>query len=257
MVANDSAPSNGKEQSGGRSGGGRNRGGRNGGSGGRGKRNGDNRNSESRSSSNRQTDAGPKEEAPVEDVKNHLEEFLSGLTDAFGFEGPVTVDESEDGLTGQVAGQHGLMVGPKGRTLDAIQELARVSSSRKVPNSIRIKVDVGGYRAQRTAALAEFARKAADSAVEKSVEVALDPMSAADRKAVHDALSEDDRVETRSVGTDPRRKVLVVPAAQETGGQDGDSDSSNANSNSESNSDDVDEPSDLVDVAAGDGSADE
>ncbi len=208
------------DQGGGRSRGGRGRGGNNGGSGDRNKRN-----SEGHAKSENKADSGPKVETPVEDVKNHLQDFLSGLTEAFGFEGPVTVDESpEDGLTGQVAGQHGLMVGPKGRTLDAIQELARISSSRKVPSSVRIKVDVGGYRFQRSAALADFAAKAADKAVENSVEVALDPMSAADRKAVHDALTDDARVETRSVGTDPRRKVLVVPVVEADNGNDDDDD---------------------------------
>jgi spoIIIJ-associated protein len=102
-------------------------------------------------------------------------------------------------------------VGPKGRTLEAVQELARISCQRTVPSNVRIKVDVGGYRQQRADKLAEFARAAADRAVDDGVEVALEPMSAADRKAVHDALNVDDRVTTRSVGVDPRRRILVVP----------------------------------------------
>lgn len=165
-----------------------------------------------RSTTAKNEEAKPKEEAPVEDVAEHLESFLRGLTDAFGFESDVSVDSSEqDVLVGRIEGQYGLLVGPKGRTLDAIQELARISCQRTVPSSIRIKVDVGGYRQQRIEALTAFAQKAADSAVEGGNEVALEPMSPADRKAIHDALSEDGRVETRSVGTEPRRKVLVVP----------------------------------------------
>lgn len=165
---------------------------------------------------NRDNDTKPKEETPVEEVAAHLQTFLSGLTEAFGFDSEVTVDSSEpDVLVGRIEGQHGLLVGPKGRTLDAVQELARISCQRTVPSSIRIKVDVGGYRQQRVEALGAFARKAADTAVETGDEVALEPMSAADRKAIHDAISDDDRVETRSVGTEPRRKVLVVPVAEE------------------------------------------
>ncbi len=151
-------------------------------------------------------------ETPVEEVAEHLRTFLGGLTEAFGLEGGVAIDDSEtDVLVATVEGQHGLMVGPKGRTLDAIQELARVSSQRAAPSSIRIRVDVGGYRKQRAAALGEFARKAADKAVDNACEIALEPMSPADRKAVHDSLVEDGRVETRSVGTEPRRKVIVIP----------------------------------------------
>jgi spoIIIJ-associated protein len=150
--------------------------------------------------------------AAVEDVATHLRTFLTDLTEAFGLEGGVTIDDSEDGtLVGQIEGRHGLLVGPKGRTLDAVQELARISCQRSTPSSIRIKVDVGGYREQRAAALAEFAAKAADRAVSDGDEVALEPMSPADRKSVHDALNGDDRVETRSVGSEPRRRVVVVP----------------------------------------------
>lgn len=152
------------------------------------------------------------EETPVQEVADHLKTFLGGLTDAFGLEGDVLIDDSEpDSLVATVDGQHGLMVGPKGRTLDAIQELARVSAQRSTPSSIRIKVDVGGYRRQRAEALENFARKAADKAADNGTEVALDPMTPADRKIIHDALNGDNRVETRSVGNEPRRKVLVVP----------------------------------------------
>ena len=168
-----------------------------------------------RRSNNNDYEAKPKEEASVDEVAEHLETFLSGLTEAFGFDSDVTIDRTEDdSLIGRIEGQHGLLVGPKGRTLDAVQELARISCQRTVPSSIRIKVDVGGYRQQRSEALGAFAKKAADSAVETDNEVALEPMSAADRKVIHDALSEDDRVETRSVGTEPRRKVLVVPVVE-------------------------------------------
>ncbi len=150
--------------------------------------------------------------AAVEDVATHLETFLTDLNDAFGFDSGVTIDDSEEGtLVGRIEGRHGLLVGPKGRTLDAVQELARISCQRTAPSNIRIKVDVGGYREQRAAALADFARKAADRAIDEGAEVALEPMSPADRKSVHDALNGDDRVETRSVGSEPRRRVVVVP----------------------------------------------
>ncbi|MEM7324394.1 MAG: RNA-binding cell elongation regulator Jag/EloR [Actinomycetota bacterium] len=173
---------------------------------------GEGRQRRSKAQSNSEQDMKPKEESPVEDVAEHLETFLTGLTEAFGFDSAVSIDSSEeDVLVGQIEGQHGLLVGPKGRTLDAVQELARISCQRTVPSSVRIKVDVGGYRQKRVEALQAFAAKAADSAVEGATEVALEPMSPADRKAVHDALSEDDRVETRSVGSEPRRKVLVIP----------------------------------------------
>ncbi|MDH3681689.1 MAG: Jag N-terminal domain-containing protein [Acidimicrobiia bacterium] len=156
----------------------------------------------------------PAEEASMEEVSAHLESFLSGLTDAFGFEGPVSVrSDEDDGLVAVVEGRHGLMVGPKGRTLDAIQELARVSAQRTTPSNIRIKVDVGGYREMRREALHRFAIEAAEKALADRKEHSLEPMSSADRKIVHDALSEIEGIETRSAGTEPRRRVVVVPVA--------------------------------------------
>jgi len=163
------------------------------------------------------SDHQPKTEVPVEEVKQHLDGFLNGLTAAFGFETPVAVDDKSepDTLIGIVDGKHGLMVGPKGRTLDAIQELARISSQRQVPSTVRIKVDIGGYRQERAIALVNFASKAADKASASGKEVVLDPMSAVERKIVHDALGEDVRVETRSVGTEPRRRLVIVPVDSE------------------------------------------
>lgn len=158
------------------------------------------------------------EEAGMEEVRSHLEVFLGGLTEAFGFDDGVTVvDDGDDGLVAQVNGRHGLMVGPKARTLDAIQELARVSSQRTAPSSIRIKVDVGGYREMRAEALRKFAVEAAEAALGDGRERTLEPMNSADRKIVHDALSEMPGIETRSVGDDPRRRVVVVPAGDGDG----------------------------------------
>ena len=157
------------------------------------------------------------EDSSVEDVSNHLEEFLTGLTDAFGFDPKVEIlGDEEEGLVAAVHGKHGVMVGPKARTLDAIQELARVSAQRTVPSSIRIKVDVGGYREMRSEALIRFASEAADAAKGDGKERALEPMSSADRKVVHDAINGIDGVETRSAGNEPRRRVVVVPLVTES-----------------------------------------
>lgn len=154
----------------------------------------------------------PAKEASVEEVAAHVETFLSGLVEAIGVDGAVRIDsDGEDGIIGVVEGQHGLLVGPKGRTLDAVQELTRVTAQRTVPSNVRIKVDVGGYRQMRAEALQRFALKVAEEAQADGKERALEPMNSADRKIVHDALNGVDGVETRSAGTDPRRRVVVVP----------------------------------------------
>ena len=153
------------------------------------------------------------EEVSVEDVAAHVEQFLGGLSTAFGYGGDVEIQSDDDGIVGMVVGQHGLMVGPKARTLDAIQELTRVSAQRSKPSSVRIKVDVGGYREMRKEALVKFATDVASTVAAEGEERSLEPMSSADRKIVHDALASVEGIETRSVGDDNRRRVVVVPAA--------------------------------------------
>ncbi len=153
-------------------------------------------------------------ESSQEEVSEHLTGFLSGLSTAFGFDGEVNVTEVEaNSVMATIEGQHGLLVGPKGRTLDAIQELSRMSAQRTVPSSVRIAVDVGGYRVRRNEALGAFALKAADRAATEGTDVELEPMNSSDRKVIHNALMEVDGIETRSVGNDPRRRVVVAPGA--------------------------------------------
>ena len=164
----------------------------------------------------RDTNRGDKperKESSMEEVRTCVDEFLTGLVAAFDIDSPVIIDDSDEQIVATIEGKHGLLLGPKARTLDAIQELTRVTAQRTAPSSIRIKVDVGGYREARRVALAGFAEKAAEKALADGVEVVLEPMSSADRKVVHDTLNSAEGVSTRSAGTDPRRYVVVVPDA--------------------------------------------
>ncbi len=152
-----------------------------------------------------------KEEISMEQVQENLTTFMNGLVTAFGIDANVELMVEEENITANVPGQHGVLIGPKARTLDAIQEIAKIASFKGGTSPARVKVDVGDYRKKRAAALAAFASKAAQKAIDDDTEVVLDPMSSADRKVVHDALSEIDGIETRSVGTDPRRQVVIAP----------------------------------------------
>ncbi len=161
---------------------------------------------------NRDRSVKNSEESSMEEVETAVQQFLTGLTEAFGLSAEVAiVVDDEQAIEGQVVGKHGLLLGPKGRTLDAIQELCRMHAQRVAPSSTRIRVDVGGYREARRVALASFASQAATQAVSDGVEVVLEPMSPADRKVIHDALGDFSGVTTRSAGNEPRRRVVIVP----------------------------------------------
>jgi spoIIIJ-associated protein len=79
-------------------------------------------------------------------------------------------------------------------------------------HGVRIHVDVAGYRAKRREALADFTRSLAAKVIETGSVQALEPMSASDRKVVHDTAAEIDGVATESEGEDPRRRVVLRPS---------------------------------------------
>jgi spoIIIJ-associated protein len=150
----------------------------------------------------------------VEDVAQAAETFMSGLATAFGFD--VTTSARVDGIEIEVnvEGQNlGLLVGPGGRTLLAIQDLTRVAAQRRLgDHETRLRVDVAGYRERRRQALERFAASVAETVRETGAPRALDPMPSADRKIVHDVLTGIDGVSSRSEGEEPHRRIVVVPA---------------------------------------------
>ena len=154
-------------------------------------------------------------EVSVQEQAREAEDFTRGLVDAFGAPATVvtTIDE-EGGVLVDVTGENlGLLVGPRGATLQAIEELVRTVVQRRTEGrGTRINVDVGGYRAKRRAALARFAEELADKVRESGRDQALEPMPAADRKVVHDTIAALDGVDTISEGEEPNRRVVVRPA---------------------------------------------
>lgn len=145
-------------------------------------------------------------------------DFLAGLLDAMGIRADVSVREVDEetvevAIDSDPPTELGILVGPRGSTLQALQEVTRtVVQAKSGGRTDRILVDVARYRERRVAALGRFARQVADEVVSSGEERALEPMSPADRKAVHDALASDDRVTTRSEGEEPRRFVVIAPA---------------------------------------------
>ncbi|MEX2294088.1 MAG: RNA-binding cell elongation regulator Jag/EloR [Acidimicrobiales bacterium] len=143
--------------------------------------------------------------------------FLLDLLDAFGLDGDVAAMPAEEGAVElDVTGEDlGLLIGPKGQTLQAIQELSRSVLQRQQPGEThaRIRVDVGGYRQRRREALARFVSQIADEVKASGVQKALEPMSPPDRKVVHDTVNDIDGVHTVSEGEDARRRVVILPDA--------------------------------------------
>lgn len=155
------------------------------------------------------------EELSLEEQGEAAQQFIDGLVGLLGLEASSTTSVVDD-ETVQVAVEGpalGILIGPGGGTLAALQELARTVVQRQTGGRTeRILIDVAGYRAKRAAALQKFTRQVVEEVLASSSERALEPMSAADRKVVHDTVNEIDGVVTRSVGEEPRRYIVVAPA---------------------------------------------
>lgn len=139
-------------------------------------------------------------------------QFLDGLIKSFGLDAKVMADEPEDdSVKVRVEGETlGILIGPQGATLQAIQELTRTAVQRETGASNgRLYVDIASYRQKRAAALNSFALKIASQVAATGEAVALEPMPAVDRKVVHDAIATVDGVDSRSDGEDERRHVVI------------------------------------------------
>ena len=153
---------------------------------------------------------------PLETQEPTALDFVRGLVDAFGAEADVSAhdDPDDEAVEIRVEGDDlGLLVGPRGATLAAIAELTRTAVAQQHAGRLegRLRVDVGGYRARRKEALVRFVAQIADKVLDTGEPVAMEPMSPADRKIVHDAVNEIEGVRTISRGEDRRRHVVIQP----------------------------------------------
>lgn len=144
-----------------------------------------------------------------------MQEFLEGMVAAFALAAEVTRSQIDDDTIelNLQGGDLGLLIGPKGQTLAAVQDLSRTVLQRRATGAYegRVRIDVSGYRQRRREALARFVHSVADQVQASGQAKALEPMNAADRKVVHDTINERDGVRTLSEGEEPRRRVVIEP----------------------------------------------
>ena len=153
------------------------------------------------------------EEAPVcqDDNAKRICTFLEGLLEHLDSHAQVKVYESEKGrykviLEGQ---KLGALIGRRGETLDAIQQLTNYAVNSGSEKRIRVHVDAENYRAKREQSLVSLANKVAVKVTKYRRSVTLEPMNAYERHVIHSTLQEVPGVSTFSVGTEPNRRVVV------------------------------------------------
>ena len=150
----------------------------------------------------------------MSEAADRVEELLGKVTEALGLDADVVIEEDDEGIRGTLEGDDlGLFIGRHGQTIDAVQHLAFKFANRDAGRNeaVRVTVDAAGYRERREQMLHRQADQAAERAARSGRPVALDAMSATERKVVHEHLKDRDDVETYSEGTEPDRHLVVAP----------------------------------------------
>ncbi len=145
-----------------------------------------------------------------QDPKEFLAEFLEDLLQKMYLDATVEIRDGVDGLEAIIDGEDmSLLIGRRGRTLDALQYLTNLVLNRKREEYIHVLVDSQNYRAKRREALEQMAYRMAEKAKRQRKDIMLNPMNAYERRIIHSALQKDPHVSTRSEGKDPNRQIII------------------------------------------------
>ena len=138
--------------------------------------------------------------------------FLTGLLDHMGVNATpqVSVDSEGNYLVELVGQGLGAVIGRRGETLDAIQQLSGYAINKGESKRVRVRIDAEGYRSKREESLERMANRIADKVVRFRRNMTLEPMNAYERHVIHTALQDRHEITTYSIGTEPNRRVVVA-----------------------------------------------
>lgn len=144
-------------------------------------------------------------------------DFLEGLLDICDIDGDIDVDiDGDRAAVSIVDSEEGRvprrLVGPEGKVLESLQELTRLAVQSETGERSRLMLDVAGHRAARRAEIVEIARGVIAEATAKGEQIEMDPMTAFERKIVHDEVLAAG-LRSESDGVEPRRFVVVLPSS--------------------------------------------
>jgi len=146
---------------------------------------------------------------------DRVQELLELIADTAGIDADVEIHEDGDGLVAEYVGDDlAVLIGHHGQTIDAIQHLAYRIASRRDEPRVSVLVDAAGYRERRAVILRQAADQAAATALREDRPVALEAMSALERKVIHEHLKDRRDLETYSEGQEPSRHLVVAPLVE-------------------------------------------
>jgi spoIIIJ-associated protein len=156
---------------------------------------------------------GPASEADLFHQSEIAADYIEGLLDILDFDGDIDeLVHNGRPMVEVVGARLNSLVGARGATLEALQELSRLAVYRRTGGPSRLLLDVGGFRAARRKELGALAKNAAERVKQHGEAVRLEPMSAFERKCVHDVINAMVGVESESEGVEPSRRIVIRPA---------------------------------------------
>ena len=141
-----------------------------------------------------------------ENLKYFLEDFIKQLTEGSSY----SIEKEENDLIVCINGEElGYLIGYRGETLYAMQNILSAIASKGIEERVRVILDIEGYKAKREKTLEELAVKVAKTVMRNKKTITLEPMQAYERKIIHSKLQTFEKIETKSIGEEPRRRVVI------------------------------------------------
>ena len=145
-----------------------------------------------------------------EKAEKNVEEFLKEFLDKVQKDAKYSIEKTPTGLKVNINNENlGFLIGYRGETLYAMQNILSSIASKGIENRVRVILDIEGYKEKREKALEDLAEKLEKTVIKTKKSVTLEPMQAYERKIIHTKLQNSEKVETRSIGEEPRRRVVI------------------------------------------------
>ena len=146
------------------------------------------------------------QEKAYNNVDNFLKEFINNLPENTKYE----IEKTKTGINVNITNADlGYLIGYRGETLYAMQTILSAIAGKGLDTRIRVILDIEGYKAKREKTLEELAEKVAKTVIKTKKSITLEPMQAYERKIIHSKLQSNDKVETNSIGEEPRRRIVI------------------------------------------------
>lgn len=146
------------------------------------------------------------QEKAKENLEKFLKEFVLKLPNGTNYQIETTSSHINVNIMNE---DLGYLIGYRGETLYALQNVLSAIAGKGVENRVRVILDIEGYKAKREKTLEDLAEKVAKTVIRTKKPVKLEPMQAYERKIIHSKLQQNARVETTSVGEEPHRRIIV------------------------------------------------